>query len=108
MFLTLPIAINSTLAFYIITTEIENPKSKFNQWFVENGIVASAFTVLAGADVEALNILQSDLAGFDFFKAPFSEPAKTKILWGTFLNIFTEDIPQLVIQVGNLTKKNKN
>jgi hypothetical protein len=60
------------------------------------------FTVLAGADIEALNILHSNLAGFPFFRAPFSDDAKSKIFWGACLNIFTEDIPQVVVQVCNL------
>jgi hypothetical protein len=94
----LPIAINTTLAFYIISQE--NAIPEFYQWFINNGNVASVFTVLAGADIEALTILKSNLAGFEFFRAPFSTSAETMVFWGAFLNIFTEDIPQVVIQVG--------
>jgi hypothetical protein len=54
---------------------------------------------LAGADIEILSHLQSNLAGFKIFQAPFSESAKLKIFCGSFLNIFIEDIPQLIIQV---------
>ena len=103
MFITFPIAINTTLAYHIITKEIKTPK--FNQWFSENGFVAVLLTLLAGADIEALDILQSNLAGFEFFNAPFSESAKFMMICGSFLNLFTEDIPQVVIQVGILTKK---
>ena len=98
VFVTLPIVINTSLAFYIISNE--NGKSKFHKWFMKNGMVACAFTVLAGADLEALNILQSNLAGLQYFQAPFSESGKKKIFWGSFMNIYSEDIPQLVIQVG--------
>ena len=49
--------------------------------------------------VEILNHLQSNLAGFKIFQAPFSDSAKSKIFWGSFLNIFIEDIPQVAIQV---------
>ncbi|RIA80123.1 hypothetical protein C1645_793218 [Glomus cerebriforme] len=97
VFVTMPISINTMFAFYIITKE--NTRHKFFQWFTAHGKVASVFTVLAGADIEALNILHSNLAGFPFFRAPFSDEAKSKIFWGACLNIFTEDIPQVVIQI---------
>ncbi|GES76898.1 hypothetical protein GLOIN_2v1639405 [Rhizophagus clarus] len=97
LFVTLPIGINTILAFYIITQE--NTRPKFYQWFTAHGKVASVFTVLSGADIEALNILHSNLAGFPFFRAPFSDDAKSKIFWGACLNIFTEDIPQVVVQI---------
>ena len=97
MFFVMPIAINTALAFYIIAQE--NIKPKFYKWFIKNGNVAGVFTVLAIADIKALNILQSNLAGFKIFQAPFSNSAKSKIFWGSFLNIFIEDIPQLIIQV---------
>jgi hypothetical protein len=103
VFITFPIAINTTLARHIITKELNF--LKFKQWFSENGFFAIFFTLLAGADLEALDILYSKLAGLEFFNAPFSDPAKSKIFWGSFLNIFTEDIPQVIIQVGILTKK---
>ena len=55
--------------------------------------------MLAGADIEILHVLQSNLAGFKIFQAPFSDSAKLKIFWSSFLNLFVEDIPQLIIQV---------
>ncbi|RIA97775.1 hypothetical protein C1645_813648, partial [Glomus cerebriforme] len=60
IFYTLPIGLNTISAFLIITKE--NTKPKFNQWFTENIKFTSIFTILAGADVEILNILQSNLA----------------------------------------------
>src|SRR4051812_24386786 len=73
MFFTIPISINAILAFYIISQE--NIKPKFYQWFIKNGNIAGVFTVLAVVDIKALNILQSNLAGFQSFKAPFSDSA---------------------------------
>ncbi|CAG8539424.1 13713_t:CDS:2 [Racocetra fulgida] len=63
-------------SFVIITKE--NTRPEFFSWFIRNGKVASIFTVLAGADIEALAILRSNLAGFSFFQAPFSEDALSK------------------------------
>ncbi|CAG8620657.1 8348_t:CDS:2 [Dentiscutata erythropus] len=97
IFLVAPICINTALAFSIITKE--NTQPEFFSWFVRHGKVASIFTVLAGADIEALAILKSNLAGFSFFQAPFSDEAQSRIFWGACLNIFTEDIPQVIIQI---------
>jgi hypothetical protein len=97
VFVVIPIGINTILAFYIIAQE--NKEQKFYEWFTDNRKVASVFTVLAGADIEVLSILHSKLAGFQFFNAPISVEAESKIFWGALLNIFTEDIPQVIIQV---------
>ena len=97
VFLTVPIALNTVLAFAIITKE--NTRLDFYTWFSEHGKVASIFTVLAGADIDALTILHSNLAGFAAFRAPFSNNAITKIFWGACAKIFLEDLPQVIIQV---------
>ncbi|CAG8545645.1 4738_t:CDS:2 [Funneliformis mosseae] len=96
IFLTVPIGLNTVLAFLIITNE--NTNQEFFKWFSQHGKVASIFTLLAGADIEALTILQSNMAGFSFFRAPFSNEAKSKIFWGACLSVFLEDIPQVFIQ----------
>jgi hypothetical protein len=98
VFVTVPIGLNMILAFSIIIQE--TTKLRFFQWFTAHRKVASVFTILASADIKALNILHSNFAGFSCFKAPFSESLKEKILWSSVLGIFTEDIPQVVIQVG--------
>ncbi|CAG8563240.1 2495_t:CDS:10, partial [Diversispora eburnea] len=77
----------------------ENKKPKFMKWFIQYGRVVSIFTVLSGADIEALSILYSTLAGFEIFNAPFSNKGKSLIFWGSWLNIFVEDIPQVIIQI---------
>ena len=97
MFFATPIAINTALVFYILAQE--NIKPKFYKWFIKNGNVAGVFTVLAIADIKALNILQSNFACHRYFKAPFSDSAQSKIFWINFLSIFIEDMPQVIIQV---------
>ncbi len=101
IFLTVPIGLNTVMAFLIITKE--NTNHKFFKWFSQHGKIASIFTLLAGADIDALTILQSNLAGFGFFQAPFSNDAMSKIFWGACLSIFTEDIPQVFIQVRKIS-----
>ncbi|CAB4383299.1 unnamed protein product [Rhizophagus irregularis] len=97
VFVTVPIGINTILAFYLITQE--NKRQQFLEWFMAHRKVASIFTILASTDIEALSILYSNLAGFSSFNAPFSDDAKSKIFWGACLNIFIEDIPQVIIQI---------
>src|ERR1700722_5380578 len=97
VFITLPTGLNVMLAFYIITHE--NKRPEFFKWLTTHVKVASIFTILSGVDIEALNILYSNLAGLQFFRAPFSDEAKSIIFLGACLNIFTAHIPQLVIQV---------
>ena len=97
IFITIPIGLNTASAFIIMNKENQRPE--FFQWSSDNLKVASIFTILAGADVEILSVLQSNLAGFKFFQAPLSDSAKSKIFWVAYLNLFVEDIPQLIIQV---------
>ncbi|CAG8590015.1 1609_t:CDS:2 [Diversispora eburnea] len=79
--------------------ENKNEPKTFLNWFTENGKVVSIFTMLSGADIEALSILHSNMAGFEIFNAPFSTEGKNKIFWGSCLNIFLEDMPQVIIQI---------
>ncbi|RHZ49462.1 hypothetical protein Glove_520g12 [Diversispora epigaea] len=97
VFLIVPIVVNTIWAFYIIFEE--NKSKPFMKWFTQYGKVVSLFTVLSGADIEALSILYSNVAGFEFFKAPFSIEGKGRIFGGSCLNIFLEDIPQMIIQI---------
>ena len=77
----------------------EYKRPRFHQWITAQKKFASGFTVLSSANIIALNILYSNLAGFSFLRAPFSDSAKSIIFCGAFLNIFTADIPQVIIQV---------
>jgi hypothetical protein len=97
-FLCFPFVINASLAFYIFTYEHEtNPA--FLTWSNRNVKIAPIFTVLAAADIETLNVLASRLAGLRYFCAPISDRSLGWIFWTSTLNVFLEDIPQLIIQV---------
>ncbi|CAB4428016.1 unnamed protein product [Rhizophagus irregularis] len=52
VFVTVPIGINTILAFYLITQE--NKRQQFLEWFMAHRKVASIFTILASTDIEAL------------------------------------------------------
>jgi len=88
------------LAFIIIKKEKEL-KGEFLEWSRDHKKVVEIFTLLAGADIEALTILESNvrIAGFNFFDAKLSKVASSRIFWGSCFNVLVEDIPQIVIQV---------
>jgi len=88
------------LAFITIKKE-ENLGGEFSKWSKDHKKVVEIFTLLAGADIEALTILESKvkIAGLDIFNAKFSPSASNRIFWGACFNILAEDIPQIIIQV---------
>ncbi|RIB26881.1 hypothetical protein C2G38_2029844 [Gigaspora rosea] len=61
-----------------------------------NLILDILFIVKNGKDVPWLYFPR--FAGFEIFNAPFSDFTKCWIYWGTIINIFIKNIPQLVIQ----------
>ncbi|SRR6266498_3135896 len=84
---------------YLLIQEIMHNK-KFNEWCKENGLIISVFTVISCADVEALDVLSSKIAGLRIFSAPsLSEKIANLIFWLGCINIFIKDIPQFIIQV---------
>jgi len=100
--LIFPFVASAIYAFIIIKKE-EELNGEFLKWSRDHKKVVEIFTLLAGADVEALNILDSKIkiVRFDVFNAKLSETATSRIFWGTCLNVLVEDIPQIIIQVCN-------
>ncbi|CAG8571863.1 3895_t:CDS:2 [Diversispora eburnea] len=97
VFLVFPFTLNTIWAFYIIKNENASPE--FLGWFNQNIKIVSIFTIFAGADIEALSILYSNFAGFPHFQAPFSHKGKVRIFRASILAIFTENVPQVIIQI---------
>ena len=85
------------IIFYIIKKE--NARPKFHQWFTAHKKFISTFAILSSIDIKALSTLHSNLAGFLFFKAPFSDATKSMIFRNSYLNILIKNIPQVIIQV---------
>jgi len=56
--------------------------------------------MIAATDVEAITLMSSELFGLQIFSAPLSTRTEYWIFWVGFGNLFIEDMPQLVIQVG--------
>ncbi|CAG8799920.1 17161_t:CDS:1, partial [Dentiscutata erythropus] len=49
-------------------------------------------------DIEVLNLLISNIAGFEIFNAPLSDDANKLIYYSTVINLLCEDTPHLIIQ----------
>ncbi|RIA95185.1 hypothetical protein C1645_817031 [Glomus cerebriforme] len=98
VFLVIPMVTNLILVFHIFITECMDNK-KYIVWFKENSQPAAIVTILCGGDIAVLNLLSSNLAGFELFNAPLSKRAEKIIYYGTVLNTFLEDVPQLIIQI---------
>jgi len=89
---------NSCLAFKIFTFEIKG-NFEFKKWFNKNSKLAAIITLFGSGNVEMLHLLDSKFANLKIFSAPFSTKALYWIFCGGILNIFVEDLPQLLIQV---------
>ncbi|GBB89290.1 hypothetical protein RclHR1_00160006 [Rhizophagus clarus] len=98
LFLVIPIGFNSILALYIILKE-RYTNERFSKWLMHHTKLVSMFTILSSADVAILNMISSRLANLPYFSAPVSKDAEIKIFWGSFANIFIEDVPQFIIRV---------
>jgi hypothetical protein len=107
LFVCFPFFINTCLAFKIFTFEIRG-NSKFEVWYKDNSKLAGIITLFSSGNVELLHLLNSKYAGLEIFDAPFSPRALYLILWGGIINMFIEDIPQLLIQVKFFFLKKKN
>ncbi|POG79002.1 hypothetical protein GLOIN_2v1531351, partial [Rhizophagus irregularis DAOM 181602=DAOM 197198] len=70
----------------------------FNKWVKESPTLSSMCTLFSAIDIQILNTLSSDLFGLIIFSAPFTQRSKKIMLWGVFIIIFVEDIPQIIIQ----------
>ncbi|RGB33837.1 hypothetical protein C1646_788107 [Rhizophagus diaphanus] len=70
----------------------------FNNWVKESPTLSSMCTLFSAIDIQILNTLSSDLFGLKIFSAPLTQRSKKIMLWDVFINIFVEDIPQIIIQ----------
>ena len=71
----------------------------FTTWFTQYPALSSVFTLLSAIDIQVLNTLSSELAGFKMFSAPFSQKANQLMFFGNIVHIMIGDIPQFIIQI---------
>ncbi|RGB28059.1 hypothetical protein C1646_768306 [Rhizophagus diaphanus] len=98
VFLVVPHVVSFLLAINILLSEVATNPTFFT-WFSELPTLLSICTIFSAIDVLAVNTLTSNLFGLKVFSAPLSQRSRNIILWGSFINIFAEDIPQLIIQI---------
>ncbi|PKY61970.1 hypothetical protein RhiirA4_432189, partial [Rhizophagus irregularis] len=97
IFFILPIVINILLAINIFVSEMAtNPL--FSKWVKESLALSSMCTLFSAIDIQILNTLSSDLFGLKIFSIPLTQRSKKIMLWGSIINIFIEDVPQIIIQ----------
>ncbi|CAG8572871.1 5572_t:CDS:10 [Ambispora gerdemannii] len=89
--------INFCFATYIFSSELQN-KDNYD-WYIQFGKVGAFLNFLAIADIEALEVLSSRFAGLDVLSVKFSDKSKNLIHWCSLIDLFIEDIPQLIIQI---------
>ncbi|PKY54591.1 hypothetical protein RhiirA4_473482 [Rhizophagus irregularis] len=99
VFLIVPHIVNFLLTINIYLSEVStNPM--FFTWISEiPTLLLSICAIFSTVDILAINTLTSNLFGLKVFSAPLSQKSRKIILWGSFINIFAEDIPQLIIQI---------
>ncbi|CAG8529534.1 1024_t:CDS:10 [Dentiscutata erythropus] len=98
IFITIPIIVNSGFTFLLISREISKNK-KFSNWWFRSSKTALLFTILAGADIDVLNILSSECGRLEELSAPFSITAMKRIRIFNIISIIIEDLPQLIILI---------
>ncbi|RGB34263.1 hypothetical protein C1646_760736 [Rhizophagus diaphanus] len=99
VFLIFPHIVNFLLAIIIFLSEV-NTDPMFFTWISElPTLLLSICAIFSTVDILAINTLSSNLFGLKVFSAPLSQRSRKIILWGSFINIFAEDIPQLIIQI---------
>ncbi|CAG8663801.1 6399_t:CDS:10, partial [Ambispora gerdemannii] len=103
IFLLAPICFNGLLAFTLVIYEVSQ-NNAFHKWLHKYTTIASVFTLIASADVEALTVLCSKLAGLEAFSAQFMQTTESWIFFARCVNLFIEDVPQFTIQI--LYRKN--
>ncbi len=96
----MPIGVNFIITLYFMIKEY----LRLREWRVRYRTAALFLSVLFyGFDIELLNILQSGFdfgfVNFKFFKAPFSDKAKLRIIKCAYLNIIIKYIPQVINKV---------
>ncbi|GBC29470.2 hypothetical protein GLOIN_2v1791295 [Rhizophagus irregularis DAOM 181602=DAOM 197198] len=97
IFFILPIVINILLAINIFVSEMATNPS-FSKWVKESLPLSSMCTLFSAIDIQILNTLSSDLFGLKIFSIPLTQRSKKIMLWGSIINIFIEDVPQIIIQ----------
>ncbi|CAJ0827534.1 4452_t:CDS:2 [Entrophospora sp. SA101] len=98
--LALPAGVNLLLALTIIINQSRKKNNlEFKAWLRSHTGFASAMTILSMLNIEALRILNSNFLDKEIFSANFNRKALKLIIIGGLINMFIEDIPQLVILI---------
>ncbi|CAG8790908.1 9118_t:CDS:2, partial [Gigaspora rosea] len=96
VFLVVPVAVSTLFTFIIISQELT--EERYQKWWTRHSHTALITTLLAGLDIEALNVASSRFASYSSLNAPYSPSADRKIFYATAVLLIIEDIPQIIYQ----------
>ncbi|RIB16606.1 hypothetical protein C2G38_2090433 [Gigaspora rosea] len=99
-----PLTVNFMMAFITIIIQCfiadnKTERIEFQKWFKDHLRFAAIMTILAGADINFLRLMNSKFGRFEMFSCKFSRTAMKIIVLVEFFNSFIEDIPQFTIQI---------
>ncbi|CAI2174881.1 4215_t:CDS:2, partial [Funneliformis geosporum] len=99
VFIVIPILLNCSFTYIIMSREIKN-NNRFSRWWIKNSKTALVFTsIFAVADLEALNCISSKCSGLVGLNAPFTNRTEHHIFIFNTIIILIEDLPQLLILI---------
>ncbi|CAG8458639.1 17608_t:CDS:2 [Funneliformis caledonium] len=98
-FIVIPILLNCSFTYIIISREIKD-HNRFSRWWIKNSKTALVFTsIFAVADLEALNLMSSRCSGLIGLSAPLMKRTEHYIFIFNTISILIEDFPQLLILI---------
>jgi hypothetical protein len=95
-FISLPFIINVSMTLMILNRHMSRPE--FLHWFQQSLAMGSLFTLLSGVNLNAFNVLQSNLFHRPSFRAPWNVELSYQIRIGGVISLVVSSVPQLVIQ----------
>ncbi|CAG8454748.1 6613_t:CDS:10 [Dentiscutata heterogama] len=84
---------------WILPVSRELNEDKYRKWWQMHSRTALATTLLAGLDVEALNVASSRTASIGSLNAPYSPEADRRIFYATTILLLIEDVPQFIFLI---------
>ncbi|CAG8476271.1 9405_t:CDS:2 [Acaulospora morrowiae] len=81
----------------MVYERIHNPR--FQNWLYDHSKFAAVMTVCSSANIQAIRLIYSELAGLEIFSAGISIKANKWIMWISVLDAIIEDVPHFVIQL---------
>ncbi len=103
-FLIIPFIFN-LVAIVVIVNKFIKEFPTFRDWIIENSWITGLVTLIACSNLESLNLLNSRIFHLKYFSAGWSDKTSHFLQILGVVNIFLEDIPQMIIQIYYLSSQ---